>query len=116
LLFCNKGDIYVYSQRLKGTEILIGIPIGEGDYMPKRKGVRSVEGGVRLEKFSGARTETRGVNLPPVETIPAGGGHEELRHFLKESLSPSNQVMEAADGRKVWQGRRKIAPGISSAI
>ena len=27
LALLHKGDIYVYSERLKGTEILIGIPI-----------------------------------------------------------------------------------------
>jgi len=112
LALLHKGDIYVYSQRLKGTEILIGIPIGEGDYLTEEKRVAVVEGGVRLESFPAARTETKGVNLPPVETILLVEDNEELRHFLKESLSPFYQVMEAADGKEGLARAREIAPGM----
>ncbi len=37
LALLHKGDIYVYSERLKGTEILIGIPIGQDDYRKDEK-------------------------------------------------------------------------------
>ena len=33
----HKGDIYVYSERYKGTEIIIGIPWGEENYDVIRK-------------------------------------------------------------------------------
>jgi len=49
LALLHKGDIYVYSERLKGTEIIIGIPVGEGDYRKEEKRAMAVEGGVRLE-------------------------------------------------------------------
>jgi len=38
--------------------------------------------------------------------------NEELRHFLKESLSPFYQVMEAADGKEGLARAQEIAPGM----
>ncbi|HXB07473.1 MAG TPA: two-component regulator propeller domain-containing protein [Puia sp.] len=112
LALLHKGDIYVYSERLKGTEIIIGIPIGEEDYVPEEKKAIVMEGGVRLESFPAARAETRSVNLPPVETILLVEDNEELRHFLKESLSSQYQVVEAVDGRDGLAKAREIAPGM----
>ena len=128
----HKGDIYVYSERLKGTEIIIGIPIGETDYRKEEKRASGIlEGGVRLEGF-GVATQT-GVpfndpagshpangtaaqgsrrDLPPVESILLVEDNDELRHFLKENLSPYYQVMEAADGNEGLAKAREISPGL----
>ncbi|HLZ88455.1 MAG TPA: two-component regulator propeller domain-containing protein [Puia sp.] len=112
LALLHKGDIYVYSERLKGTEIIIGIPISVDDYGVEEKRAIHVEGGVRLEGFPVTRGEAPAVNLPPVETILLVEDNEELRHFLKDSLSPYYQVMEAADGREGLDKAREIAPGM----
>ncbi len=48
----HKGDVYVYSERNMGTEIIIGIPIGETDYKKEEKRSSQAEGGVRLESLS----------------------------------------------------------------
>lgn len=112
LALLHKGDIYVYSQRLKGTEIIIGIPIGADDYVAEEKRVVTAEGGVRLENFPAARVETRTLSLPPVETILLVEDHDELRQFLKESLSTHYQVVEAVDGRDGLAKAREIAPGM----
>ena len=146
LALLHKGDIYVYSERLKGTEIIIGIPVEEGDYRKEEKRAM-VEGGVRLEatmpgsdispadavpgadlaetsradrdRFASplgsdaAGTALSGrVDLPPVETILLVEDNEELRHFLKDSLSPGYQVIEAADGTEGLAKAREISPGM----
>ncbi|WP_331583149.1 hybrid sensor histidine kinase/response regulator transcription factor [Puia sp.] len=112
LALLHKGDIYVYSERLKGTEIIIGIPIGEDDYGPEEKRVVVTEGGVRLESFPAARVENRALNLPPVETILLVEDNDELRHFLKECLCAQYQVVEAVDGRDGLTKAHEIAPGM----
>jgi len=112
LAVLHKGDIYVYSERLKGTEIIIGIPVGTEDYNTEEKRAVVPEGGVRLESFPAARAESRALNLPPVETILLVEDNDELRHFLKESLSDHYQVVEAVDGRDGLMKAREIAPGM----
>ena len=112
LAVLHKGDIYVYSERLKGTEIIIGIPVAMEDYSVEEKRAVVPEGGVRLESFPVARAEGRGLNLPPVETILIVEDNHELRHFLKESLGDHYQVVEAVDGRDGLAKAREIAPGM----
>jgi signal transduction histidine kinase/ligand-binding sensor domain-containing protein/DNA-binding response OmpR family regulator len=126
LALLHKGDILVYSERLKGTEILIGIPIGETDYRKEEKRAVAAEGGVRLEglpyragphsfddpdgsedRATGTRTD-----LPPVETILLVEDNDELRHFLKESLGTAYQVVEARDGREGLAKATEMAPGM----
>lgn len=119
LALLHKGDVYVHSTRLKGTEIIIGIPIGEQDYRKEEKRVAALtQPGVRLEGFAPPPTpgslyppETPG-SLPPVESILLVEDNDELRHFLKESLSPHYQVMEAADGKEGLARAREIPPGL----
>jgi DNA-binding response OmpR family regulator len=133
LALLHKGDVYVYSERLKGTEIIIAIPIGENDYRKEEKrGAALAEGGVRLEGLrppahsdpynafplnsSHNQSDPAGPqsrrDLPPVESILLVEDNEELRHFLKESLLPWYQVMEAADGKEGLEKAREIAPGL----
>jgi len=121
LALLHKGDIYVYSERSKGTEILIGIPVAENDYRKEEKRDIAVSGGVRLEGFpyrggqnAYGEQESLALNtgaaLPPVETILLVEDNEELRSFLKESLSPYYQVMVAADGREAIARALEISP------
>jgi len=124
LALLHKADIRVYSERLKGTEILIGIPVGETDYRKEEKRVVAAEGGVRLEGLpyrAGPHSfdepevqEVHGVraDLPPVETILLVEDNDELRHFLKESLGTAYQVVEARDGQEGLAKAREMAPGM----
>src|SRR6202012_3685604 len=102
LALLHKGDICVYSERLKGTEILIGIPIGENDYRKEeiRAGTHT-EGGIRLESDPDSlREPAEPIALPPVESILLVEDNDELRHFLKETLSDQYEVMEADNGKE----------------
>ncbi|GGB03864.1 hybrid sensor histidine kinase/response regulator [Puia dinghuensis] len=118
LALLHKGDIYVYSERLKGTEIIIGIPVDENDYGAEEKRAMHVEGGVRLESFPNKVAAEHMPALepksgfPPVETLLLVEDNDELRHFLKDCLSPYYQVMEAADGQEGLAKAREIAPGM----
>lgn len=120
LTLLHKGDIYVYSERLKGTEILIGIPIREADYRKEEKRAEiPAEEGVRLESFSyrpglydNQDEMTGSALLSPLETILLVEDNDELRLFLKESLSEQYQVMEAADGKEGLEKAKEITPGL----
>ncbi|MBS1665361.1 MAG: response regulator [Bacteroidetes bacterium] len=114
LALLHKGDIYVYSEREKGTEIIIGIPVAEEDYRKEERRDVSVEGGVRLEGYADPVPvrKAAGEELPPVETILLVEDNEELRSFLRESLSGSYQVMVAADGKEGLAMAREISPSL----
>ena len=109
----HKGDIYVYSERNKGTEIIIGLPVSKDDYDKKERWVKdSKEISVRLESISTkyepapvAVTEeittevtddrTEELNKPHILVVD---DNDELRTFLKQSLLPHYHISEAADG------------------
>jgi ligand-binding sensor domain-containing protein/signal transduction histidine kinase/DNA-binding response OmpR family regulator len=119
LALLHKGDIYVYSERLEGTEILIGIPIGENDYQKeeKRSGTPA-EGGIRLESsptglpaWGDLRDPRDSSTLPPIESILLVEDNDELRRFLKESLDDHYEVLEAPDGKKGLELAKEISPG-----
>lgn len=112
LTFLHKGRIYVYSERNKGTEIIIGIPVGMNDYEKNERWLKNNrEGGVRLEsihyKYEHYLPSLEESHSQSTETItPHSLPHimvvddnEELRNFLKDSLSPHYHITEAADGR-----------------
>jgi len=119
LALLHKGDIHVYSERLKGTEILIGIPIGEDDYRKdERRTTTPAEGGIRLESDPagwrdpedlGAHLPT---DLPSSESILIVEDNDELRHFLKDSLSENYLVAEARDGKEGLEMSKANSPSL----
>ena len=112
LTFLHKGHIYVYSERNKGTEIIIAIPVSKDDYDKKERWVNNNtrEPGGRLESIqSKYEVEHSPIDEPIQEleeeahsrTLPhilVVDDNEELRNFLKESLSPDYHITEATDG------------------
>ncbi|MEO5563636.1 MAG: two-component regulator propeller domain-containing protein, partial [Chitinophagaceae bacterium] len=111
LTLLHKGHIHVYSERDKGTEIIIGIPVGKEDYESKERWVNNnKETGARLESIHSKYEH----ELPSFEEIAQPGkdaeqrsiphllvvdDNEELRNFLKESLNQQYHITEAIDGR-----------------
>lgn len=49
LTLLHKGNIQVYSERIKGTEIIIALPVDKEDYAKGEKWINSPEADVRLE-------------------------------------------------------------------
>jgi signal transduction histidine kinase/ligand-binding sensor domain-containing protein/DNA-binding response OmpR family regulator len=109
LTILHKGDIYVYSQRHKGTDIIISLPIDENDYQPKEKWTETTqEGGIRLESIH-IEIPAKASDLP--HQVPAKApntnhkyrilvvdDNDEIRTFIKDSLEKSYTITEAIDG------------------
>jgi signal transduction histidine kinase/ligand-binding sensor domain-containing protein/CheY-like chemotaxis protein/AraC-like DNA-binding protein len=106
----HKGHIHVYSERQKGTEILVAIPVRKEDYTGSEKWMLNnpKEAGARLESIQSKYehylplVEERGSGENGPARIPhilVVDDNEELRTFLKESLSPQYHILEATDGQ-----------------
>ncbi|MDB5146600.1 MAG: response regulator, partial [Mucilaginibacter sp.] len=108
LTLLHKGDIFVCSERNKGTEIVIGIPYGESNYSESEKWTEVYEeGGIRLESpapqiVSGNLNEEEfadTVNDHAVKhRILLVDDNNELRDFLKGALASQYEILEATDG------------------
>ncbi|MEO8404964.1 MAG: two-component regulator propeller domain-containing protein, partial [Chitinophagaceae bacterium] len=122
LTFLHKGSLYVYSERNKGTEIVIAIPASKEDYDKKERWVKSnTEGGARLESIHSkyelpfvdeqiAPAESTRTNTMP--HILVVDDNEELRNFLKESLIPYYHITEATDGHAGLAKAKKEFPDL----
>jgi DNA-binding response OmpR family regulator len=118
----HRGNIYVYSEREKGTEFIIGIPVGPDQYAANEKwtGTSAVDSGAEgnaaqalgtrpVFSLSSAARHTESAQLP---LILIADDHEELRGFLKESLEGEFQIMEAANGRQALETCQEYFPDI----
>jgi len=112
LTLLHKGDIYVFSEIQKGTEIIIALPLGDNSYSNDEKwGQLTAEGLVNFESVlpSGQLTdnpEKAEIQITPdgecikaTEIILLVDDNEELRDFYKKSLGEAYQIIEAIDGQ-----------------
>ena len=108
LTVLHKGDIYVYSDRNKGTEIIIGLPYGIDNYNEDEKWTEVYkEGGISLESPA-PNIITRSIIEEPVlnghdenllkPRILLVDDNNELRDFLKGALNAQYEILEATDG------------------
>ena len=108
LTLLHKGDIYVYSERNKGTEIMIGLPYDVSNYSGEEKWTEvSSEGGISLESPA-PNVITRTVIEDLVFDHPDDhiikyrillvDDNNELRDFLKGALTAQYEIVEATDG------------------
>ncbi len=106
----HKGDIYVYSQRHLGTDIIVGLPIAESDYATTEKWAETKEeGGTRLESIQIDHPYDNG-QLYPASLQNATGLHpyrillvednEEIRTFIKDALKEFYIISEAGNGNQ----------------
>ncbi len=123
----HKGSIYVFSERNKGTEIIIGIPCARDDYEKNERWPEKITNDKSQEP-----KERHNVNLESIHTHydhqPSPEQHllpgtdqnqslilivddnEELRHFLRESLEPHYKIIEAADGQEGFIKAKETSP------
>jgi signal transduction histidine kinase len=103
----HKGDIYVYSERKQGTEIIIGLPADKQDYSFKERWLETEKNNTHLESISGAFdlpaiTEPVHVNAKDIRNrnyhILVVDDNDELRNFLKENLESYYNISEAQNG------------------
>jgi ligand-binding sensor domain-containing protein/signal transduction histidine kinase/DNA-binding response OmpR family regulator len=108
LTMLHKGDIYVYSERQKGTEIIIGLPYDENNYTAEEKWTGAYdEGGITLETPAPQiikQTLSEEQHLPVADSniakqhILLVDDNDELRDFLKGILDTQFEITEAING------------------
>lgn len=110
LTHLHKGNIAVYSERNKGTEIIVSIPIIRSEYSKKEQWIKNTESIERIESL--ATLQALPIDLetdmsidkeskrPKENLILIADDHEELRSFLKESLGQQYRIIEAGDGKE----------------
>jgi signal transduction histidine kinase/DNA-binding NarL/FixJ family response regulator len=110
LTLLHKGDIYVFSERHKGTEIIIGLPVSKDDYSTDEKWFQNGNDSIVNIESMDYKYEhhllsvNEDIQVSSVESfskkklILIVDDNEELRLFLRDSLDTQYQILEAADG------------------
>ncbi|MDN5288500.1 MAG: histidine kinase [Mucilaginibacter sp.] len=123
LTLLHKGDIYVYSERYKGTEIIIALPQGELNYsLAERGDHRTGQSAIMLEKIDHtvvlapaqseqARQESE-LSATVKQHVLLVEDNDELRSFLKGVLQPQYLVHEAMDGKQGLDLAIEIVPDL----
>lgn len=111
----HKGNIAVYSQYNKGTEIIIGIPVSKSAYTKKEQWMKQAPSIVRMESLANqpilptiveqavGTTASKEAAVEKEYVVLIADDHAELRLFIKESLEHSYKVIEAADGKEAME-------------
>lgn len=106
LTLLHKGDIYVYSEKQLGTEIIIGIPWGDENYSDAEKATDPSVPDTKLEMIDHSilapldKKIDQAVKITPKsdKRLLIVDDNQELRIFLRQTLQPYYQVIEAEDG------------------
>ena len=120
LTLIHKGNIYVRSERLKGTEIIIAIPWGKNFYTETENKADKNEFQTQLEPIDNS------VQLPMVDfleqrSVQSADGrksillvddNQELRNFLTQILNPHYHIVEAADGVEAIEMAKDKTPDL----
>ncbi len=106
LTLLHKGNIYVYSERNKGTEIIIAIPWEEHHYTEAEKADKETELETQLEAIDNSvqipLTDLKDQHHPEVlkgrKNILLVDDNKELRNFLTQVFETHYNILEAEDG------------------
>jgi ligand-binding sensor domain-containing protein/signal transduction histidine kinase/DNA-binding response OmpR family regulator len=126
LAFLHKGSIRVYSERNKGTEIIISLPMRKEDYTEEERWIgdpakqaKQLESLVSNQRYN---FMTPAANDTPVAATEAVSGplpvilivddNSELRAFLKSSLMGDYMIVEASDGQMGFEKAKELMPDI----
>jgi signal transduction histidine kinase/ligand-binding sensor domain-containing protein/DNA-binding response OmpR family regulator len=103
----HKGSIRVFSERNKGTEIIVALPCSREDFDDHERWMNNQPAN---STFAGAYNREEKPEDMPVEEEPLPENEEaplilivddndELRNFLKDSIGKKYRIAEAANGR-----------------
>lgn len=116
----HKGSIWVSSERGAGTEMLIGIPSGEKDYLEHEKWLRN-RTQIRLESLSNSlESQFTEPEIPSSSSLPQNStskilivdDNDELRTFLKDALQNDYQIVEAENGQIGYEQTKRHHPDV----
>jgi len=121
LTLLHKGFIKVYSERNKGTEIMIALPVDAEDYTPDEHWLRDktyLPEHFNLENYlsidEGAATGN--VEQQPIAVdakyILLVEDNDELRTFIKDALSNHYTIIEANDGEEGLKMAKERFPNL----
>jgi signal transduction histidine kinase/ligand-binding sensor domain-containing protein/DNA-binding response OmpR family regulator len=111
LTFLHKGDIFIYSERHKGTEIVIGLPWGESNYEALEKAPQiMMQPNAKIEKLDNSVLYSNNMVIPgtnarkktavTTQHILLVEDNEDLRAFLTGILEEHYHIYEATNGRR----------------
>jgi len=103
----HKGDIYVYSEKNKGTEIVIGIPFGEENYLLTERKLDYNKLQNTLEPVDNSVLIPLPLDKNEVSVVPKQSkrillveDNSELRGFLKQTFEKDYFIYEAENGKE----------------
>lgn len=115
----HKGDIYVYSERQRGTEIIIGLPWGDENYTEAEKAPEGTELEPKLEALDHSillpltlKENDKDEDLKIQKYILLVDDNRELRSFLKQAFEKHYHIYEAADGREALEIAAEKVPDL----
>ncbi len=118
----HKGVIWVYSEKDQGTEFIVAIPCNKDDYKPHEHWLASKEVLVRLESVTAqdewnteamAWQDKVNPNAPaPLSTILLVDDNDELRVFLRNTLSQHYTIVEANNGQAGYALAKETFPDL----
>jgi ligand-binding sensor domain-containing protein/signal transduction histidine kinase/CheY-like chemotaxis protein/AraC-like DNA-binding protein len=124
LTVMHKGDIYVYSERHQGTDIIIALPVNKKDYEPDERWIESInEGGIRLESMQIASIELSPeiAGLPQLMSVCKDSkkrhilivdDNDEIRAFIRNCLEEIYYITEAIDGNTGMSKAKEELPDL----
>lgn len=120
LTFLHKGSISVYSERQKGTEFIVALPVSADDYTANEKWMQDKKDPVVHIESLDYKYEGPLIHAPDEQKkdkqlskhLLIVEDNDELRRFLKDMLSEEFQVWEAAEGQTGLSMAREKSPDL----
>lgn len=112
LTLLHKGQIQVFSDKNRGTEIIISLPAAKNDYEKNERWTGNEPGTIELESIR-YKPELGSISVPAGDPVlpsldpPQLSKHilivddnDELRSFLRQSLQDQYRIGEASNGKE----------------
>ncbi len=122
LAFLHKGSVSVYSERHKGTEFIVALPVSEDDYTTEEKwmqnktdpvvNIESLDYRYEVPLMTPLEERKKEKDRQQIKHLLIVDDNDELRQFLKETLSAGFHVWEAADGHTGFLMAKEKSPDL----